>query len=222
MGKDKLRRWKEIKTFNNVIENEFGSDCEFKGNWNSKFFKNDNPIVLELGCGKGEYTVGLANRNKNKNYIGVDIKGARIYIGAKEAYTKKISNVGFLRTRIDFIDRCFEKNEVDEIWLTFSDPQPKKPRKRLTSPLFIERYRNFLKPKGLVHLKTDNSLLFEYTTEEIKEKNYPLLYSSSDIYKELQILKTKEEQEVLQIKTHYEKMFSEKGHLIKYCCFLIN
>ena len=209
MGKDKLRRWKEIKTFNNVIENEFGADCEFKGKWNSKFFKNDNPIVLELGCGKGEYTVGLANRNKNKNYIGVDIKGARIYIGAKEAYTKKLGNVGFLRTRIDFIDRCFEQNEVDEIWLTFSDPQPKKPRKRLTSPLFIERYRNFLKPKGLVHLKTDNSLLYEYSIEEINEKNYPLLYSSSDIYKELQILKTKEEQEVLQIKTHYEKMFSD-------------
>ena len=200
MGKDKLRRWKEIKTFNNVIENEFGADCEFKGKWNSLFFKNDNPIVLELGCGKGEYTVGLANRNKNKNYIGVDIKGARIYIGAKEAYTKKLGNVGFLRTRIDFIDRCFEQNEVDEIWLTFSDPQPKKPRKRLTSPLFIERYRNFLKPKGLVHLKTDNSLLYEYSIEEINEKNYPLLYSSSDIYKELQILKTKEEQEVLQIK----------------------
>ena len=122
MGKDKRRRWKEIKTFNNVIENEFGSDCEFKGNWNSQFFKNDNPIVLELGCGKGEYTVGLANRNKNKNYIGVDIKEQVLVLKS----TQKIS--GFLRTS-DFIDRCFEKNEVDEIWLTFSDPQPKKPEK---------------------------------------------------------------------------------------------
>jgi len=222
LGKDKLRRWKEIEKFKNVIESPFGIDCELKDKWNDCFFKNENPIVLELGCGKGEYTVGLAKLNSNKNYIGVDIKGSRMYIGAKEALTKNLNNVGFLRTRIDFIDKCFGKNEIDEIWLTFSDPQAKKTRKRLTSPLFIDRYRNLIKEKGLVHLKTDSTLLYEYTIEEIEKNNYTLIYQSDEIYNELDILKTEKEIEVLNIRTHYEKLFSDKGHSIKYCCFLIN
>tara|TARA_Y100001933_G_C18922477_1_gene531622 strand:- start:794 stop:1231 length:438 start_codon:yes stop_codon:yes gene_type:complete len=145
-----------------------------------------------------------------------------MYIGAKEALTKNLNNVGFLRTRIDFIDKCFGKNEIDEIWLTFSDPQAKKTRKRLTSPLFIDRYRNLIKEKGLVHLKTDSTLLYEYTIEEIEKNNYTLIYQSDEIYNELDILKTEKEIEVLNIRTHYEKLFSDKGHSIKYCCFLIN
>ena len=143
MGKDKLRRFEEIKLFKNVSEFIYNTPFN-NSNW-TKFLKDNNPGVLELGCGKGEYTVNLAKEDKSKNFIGIDLKGNRLYIGAKQAIDQNLENVHFLRSRIDLIDQCFDQNSVDEIWLTFSDPQPKKPRKRLSSPLFIDRYKKILK-----------------------------------------------------------------------------
>jgi tRNA (guanine-N7-)-methyltransferase len=189
MGKDKIRRFAAIKTYENVFEPTIGEEYEMKGKWHAEYFKNDHPIVLELGCGKGEYSVGLAKHFPNKNFIGVDIKGARMFIGATEAIEQKLDNVAFLRTKIDFITDCFEKNEVDEIWLTFSDPQPNKPNKRLSSAPFVARYRNLLKKGGIVHMKTDSDLLFEYTVEEIKTNNYELLELTWDLYGEFFTIK---------------------------------
>ncbi len=211
-----------MKTFSNVFEAEVGKEFEMKGKWREQYFKNDNPIVLELGCGKGEYAFGLGEFYPDKNFIGVDIKGARMFIGAKDALDKKMSNVAFLRTRIDYITEFFAENEVDEIWLTFSDPQPKKPRKRLSSPLFINRYRQFLKPGGIVHMKTDSDILFEYTEEQIKEQNYECLELTWDLYGELPENIDPKTREIFHIKTHYEKLFTAKGSVIKYCKFRIN
>lgn len=222
MGKDKLRRFAAVKDFNNFFEPILGEPFEMKGNWRQDYFKNDNPIVLELGCGKGEYSVGLANHFKDKNFIGVDIKGSRMYIGAKEALEKKMNNVAFLRTRIDFIENYFAEGEIDEIWLTFSDPQPKKPRKRLSSPLFIERYRKILKPGGIVHMKTDSDLLFEYTEEQIESQPYDCLELTWDLYGELPENIDPLTREIFHIKTHYEKLFTAKGATIKYCKFRIS
>jgi len=220
MGKDKLAKFEAIKGFNNVLEHATEEGDSIKGNWRSKVFKNDNPIVLELGCGKGEYSVGLAEFYPDKNFIGCDIKGNRIFIGAKDALDKKLENVAFLRTRIDYINDFFEENEVDEIWLTFSDPQPKKPRKRLSSPLFIERYRKLLKPGGIVHMKTDSDILFEYTVDEIKDK-YEMIEYTWDLYGELPENLDAVTREIFHIKTHYEKLFTAKGSVIKYCKFKI-
>lgn len=211
-----------MKTFSNVFEAEVGKEFDMKGKWREQYFKNDNPIVLELGCGKGEYAVGLGEFYPDKNFIGVDIKGARMFIGAKDALDKKMNNVAFLRTRIDYITEFFAENEVDEIWLTFSDPQPKKPRKRLSSPLFINRYRQFLKPGGIVHMKTDSDILFEYTEEQIKEQNYECLELTWDLYGELPENIDPKTREIFHIKTHYEKLFTAKGSVIKYCKFRIN
>jgi len=172
VGKDKLRRFAAIKEFKNVFEPVMNQVSDLRGKWRSDVFKNENPIVLELGCGKGEYSVGLGKQYPDKNFIGVDLKGNRIYIGAKEALELNLENVVFLRTRIDFITNFFAENEVDEIWLTFSDPQPKKPNKRLSSQPFVNRYRQFLKKDGIVHMKTDSDLLFEYTQEQIEEHKY--------------------------------------------------
>lgn len=193
-----------------------------KGKWRSMYFKNDNPIVLELGCGKGEYSVGLAKHYPDHNFIGVDIKGSRMFIGAEEALNNEMSNVAFLRTRIDFINDYFEEGEVDEIWLTFSDPQPKKPRKRLSSSLFIDRYRQILKPGGIVHMKTDSDLLFEFTEEQIKEHNYDCLELTWDLYGELPENIDPKIREIFHIKTHYEELFTAKGATIKYAKFKIN
>ncbi len=220
MGKDKLRRFEAIKSFDNVFEPVREQDFEHSGKWNENIFKNQNPIVLELGCGKGEYSVGLGTLFSDKNYIGVEIKGNRIYIGAREAIDKNLNNVAFLRTRIDYIDSYFKEQEVDEIWLTFSDPQPNKPRKRLTSTLFINRYRKFLKPGGLIHLKTDSSVLFDSTIEQIKLNKYELVDLRPDLY--ATVKEGDEEQKIFSIKTHYETLFTKRGHVIKYCCFKIN
>jgi tRNA (guanine-N7-)-methyltransferase len=220
VGKDKLRRFEAIKSFDNVFEPVREQDFEHSGKWNENIFKNENPIVLELGCGKGEYSVGLGSLFSDKNYIGVEIKGNRIYIGAKEAIDNNLKNVAFLRTRIDYIDSYFKENEVDEIWLTFSDPQPNKPRKRLTSTLFINRYRKFLKPGGLIHLKTDSPVLFDSTMEQIKLNKYELVDLRPDLYAEIK--EGEEEQKIFSIKTHYETLFTKRGHVIKYCCFKIN
>ena len=222
MGKDKLKRFEEIKDFSNVLEAPAMEPYEKKGKWHKDIFKNNNPIVLELGCGKGEYSVGLARMYPNKNFIGVDIKGNRIYIGAKESLEEELENVVFLRTRIDFIDNFFDTDEIDEIWLTFSDPQPKKPRKRLSSKPFINRYKKFLKKDGKIHVKTDSDLLFEFTEEEIQSENYKCHSLTWDLYGEDYFGQLSEEQrKTFQIRTHYEKLFSSKGSVIKYCCFSV-
>ena len=220
MGKDKLSKFAAIKEYPHVFEHNEEETLALKGNWRKDFFKNDNPIVLELGCGKGEYSVGLAKHFPNKNFIGCDIKGNRIYIGAKDSLEQGMTNVAFLRTRIDYITDYFSEGEIDEIWLTFSDPQPKKPRKRLSSPLFIDRYRQILKKGGIVHMKTDSNLLFEYTEEEIKEK-YELIESTWDLYGDIKADLDPLTREIFHIKTHYEQLFTSRGSVIKYCKFKI-
>lgn len=222
MGKDKLRRFALMQEFDNVFQPAVNHDFPMKGKWREQYFKNDGPIVLELGCGKGEYTVGLAKHFPEKNFIGVDIKGARMFIGAKEALETKMTNVAFLRTRIDFICDYFSENEVDEIWLTFSDPQPKKPRKRLSSTIFVDRYRRILKEGGVVHMKTDSDILFEYTEEQIKEQNYDCLELTWDLYGSLPESIDPQTREIFHIKTHYEQLFTAKGSVIKYCRFKIS
>lgn len=222
MGKDKIRRFAAIKEYSNVFEPVIGEEYEMKGKWRSDYFKNENPIILELGCGKGEYSVGLAKHFPEKNFIGADIKGARMYIGATEALEEGLGNVAFLRTKIDFINQSFAENEVDEIWLTFSDPQPNKPNKRLSSVPFMERYRKLLKPGGIVHMKTDSDLLFHFTEEEIKANKYELLELTWDLYGELPENIDPKTKEIFHIKTHYEKMFTAKGSVIKYCKFKID
>ena len=225
MGKDKLRRFALMKTFDHVVEPELkdvlSGNFQLKGKWHSEFFKNDNPIVLELGCGKGEYAVGLAQRYPEKNFLGVDIKGARMFIGAQQAIDRKLDNVGFLRTRIEFIHAFFDENEIDEIWLTFSDPQPNKPKKRLSYKRYIDMYRAFLKPGGIVHMKTDSDLLYESTLEEITEHGYKIIQDTADLYGTLIHDLDSETQEIMQIKTHYEALFSAKGFKIKYIKFVI-
>lgn len=225
MAKNKLRRFREMKEWSNCFEPSLDpktrEEFPLKGKWNEDYFGNNHPIVLELGCGKGEYSIGLANHYPDKNFIGVDIKGARIWVGAKEALEQDFRNVAFLRTKIDFIHNYFGKEEIDEIWLTFSDPQPKKPKKRLTSKLFIDRYREILKPGGIVHLKTDSDLLFESTLEEIAEHKYDLLESTRDLYSEIDQHLDQTTKDIFHIKTHYEKLFTAKGAVIKYCKFRI-
>lgn len=226
MGKNKISRFAENRTFDHVLQPTFtelqAADLRFKGCWNSDFFKRDAPLVLELGCGGGEYTVGLAQLQPQKNYIGIDIKGARIWRGAKTAKELGLNNVAFVRTHVDHILHCFGRHEVSEIWLTFSDPQIGKARKRLTSPLFLARYREILKPDGLIHLKTDSPLLYEYTLEQIEENKLPTYERSAEVYAELVQRVSPEEQAVLNIKTYYEQMWLEEGRTIHYVRFGIN
>ena len=217
MTKKKLQRFAEMETFSNVFQPELmevlGRDFHLKGLWKEQCFKNKNPLVLELGCGKGEYTTGLARRFHNKNFIGIDIKGARIWRGARTALGEKLGNVMFLRTRIEFIGSFFGPGEVDEIWLTFPDPQLKKRRKRLTSSRFLNSYRRFLKPDGLVHLKTDNTVLYEFTLDLIRQNNLLLRCCSNDLYHSGLV------DEILDIKTFYESQFLNQGMKINYLCF---
>ena len=223
MGKDKLKRFSQNKTFNNLFQPQIEYNAKnhaLKGAWHQKF-NNDNPIILELGCGRGEYTVELAKQFLAKNFVGIDIKGARLWRGAKSAIEEDIINVKFLRTKIDFIEKFFKPEEVDEIWLTFSDPQPKKPRKRLTSPLFIDRYKNVLKKDGILHLKTDSELLYQYTIEEINENNYQIVHNIPDIYSRFDSI-GEELKNVLSIKTFYEEKWLKLNKSIKYLCFRID
>jgi tRNA (guanine-N7-)-methyltransferase len=226
MAKKKLERFMDIQTMDFVIEptmDQIKDDSfHLKGKWREDLFQNDHPIVLELGCGKGEYAVGLGKKYPNKNFIGVDIKGARIWYGANAVREEGLNNIAFLRTRIDFIKAFFAENEIDEIWLTFSDPQPKKPKKRLTSRLFSERYMKFLKPGGIVHVKTDSSWLFASTLEQIDQHNYSLIQKTWDLYGEFEKDLDADTQEILSIKTHYEQIFSDKGYDIKYVKYKIH
>ena len=186
MSKGKLQKFAEMETFSNVFQYPYSvvENVPFamKGRWRDDYFHNANPIVLELGCGKGEYTVGLAKLYPEVNFIGVDIKGARMHTGAKQALEEGLPNAAFLRTNIEIIDRFFAPGEVQEIWLTFSDPQMKHPRKRLTSTFFMERYRRFLADGGTVHLKTDSNFLFTYTTCMVERNGLPLLFRTEDLY----------------------------------------
>ena len=186
---------------------------DMKGNWNRDFFKNDNPIVLELGCGRGEYTVGLARRYAGKNFIGVDIKGARMWTGATEALNEGLKNAAFLRTNIEIIDRFFAPGEVSEIWLTFSDPQMKKATKRLTSTYFMERYRRFLVPGGVIHLKTDSNFMFTYTKYMIEANRLPVEFVTDDLYH------SGMDDDILSIRTYYEQQWLDRGLNIKYIKF---
>jgi tRNA (guanine-N7-)-methyltransferase len=222
MAKKKLQRFADVATMPFVVEPPIemvlNDNSPMKGNWRKDMFKNDNPIVLELGCGKGEYAVALGKKYPNKNYIGVDIKGARIWYGASTVREEKIKNVAFLRTRIDYTNYFFAENEIDEIWLTFSDPQKKRPRKRLTSKIFVDRYKQFLKPGGIIHVKTDSSLLFASTLEQIELQGYELLEKSWDLYAEM----PEDLDQDTKIKTHYEQIFTDKGFDIKYVKFKIH
>ncbi len=221
MGKGKLQKFAEMETFRNVFQYPYSViesvPFEMKGRWRDEYFHNQNPIVLELGCGKGEYTVGLARMFPDINFIGVDIKGARMHKGAKEAISENLANVAFLRTNIEFIDRFFGEDEVQEIWLTFSDPQMKNPRKRLSSTYFMERYRRFLADKGIVHLKTDSNFLFTYTRYMVEHNSLPLLFSTEDLYHTDGI--DEATRQILGIKTYYEQQWIERGLNIKYMKF---
>ncbi len=220
MGKKKLLRFKEILEFDNVVQAATdlvaGRKHEYYGKWAEKFFGNHSPLVLELGCGKGEYTTGLAEMNPAINFIGVDIKGSRMWKGAKYAFDNNLTNVAFLRTRVEFISLFFAMDEVSEIWLTFPDPQIKKARKRLTSSLFLNRYRRFLKSGGLVHLKTDSRGLYDYTLSVIRSNKLELLEAETDIYSSGRVSDT------LSIKTYYEQQFLETGKPITYLKFRID
>lgn len=211
MAQKKLIRFKEIKTFSNVLE----YPENMKGKW-GHFFKNNNPLVLELACGKGEYTTGLAELYPGKNFIGVDIKGNRLWAGAKTALNKNISNAAFLRTQIDKIDEYFSKDEVDEIWITFPDPylRTSKARKRLTHPKFLRLYKRFLKPNGLIHLKTDSPDLYQFTRTVTDLYGLKIISDINDLYKN-------EISEELKIKTHYESLDIAKSNKIFYLSFTL-
>lgn len=191
---------------------------EQKGKWRD-YFGNDNPIVLELGCGKGEYTVELARLYPDMNFIGVDIKGARMWTGATQALDERLANVAFLRTNIEIIDRFFGEGEVQEIWLTFSDPQMKNPRKRLSSTYFLERYRRFLKDGGTIHIKTDSNFLFTYTTYMVEHNGLPVLFRTEDLYHTYGI--DEQTKKILGIRTYYESMWIERGLNIRYMKFAL-
>jgi tRNA (guanine-N7-)-methyltransferase len=223
VGKNKLQRFAENKTFLNVFEPPYTevsqNKFDLKGNWNKQYFNNDNPIVVEVGCGRGEYTVGLAQRYPDKNFVGIDIKGARIWHGANYAIKNDLKNIAFVRSRVDFIDAVFSRNEVSEIWITFPDPQPStaKEFKRLTSARFLNRYYSVLKKEGVIHLKTDNAGLYNYTMEVIKHHELKLHFNTDDLYNynaNNVFIK-----EASAFKTYYEELFTGKGHLIHYICF---
>jgi len=221
MGKGKLAKFAEMAKNPLVVECPMAAvmQVEFplRGRWHEDFFHNPNPIVLELGCGRGEYTVGLGKQMPDKNFIGVDIKGARMWTGAKEAFQSGMKNVGFLRTNIEFIQRFFAPNEVSEIWLTFSDPQMKKVTKRLTSTYFLERYRQFVCDGGIIHLKTDSNFLFTYTEELLKANNIEPEYRTRNLYSPTSVDGLGEEASSIQ--TYYESMWRARGIDIKYLCF---
>jgi len=215
MPKIKEKRMEEVRTFENTFDwHDYNSKNPFpKGSWNADIFKNENPIVLELACGKGEYSTGLGKLYPDKNFVGFDLKGNRLWVGAQRALDQELENVRFFRAYIDHLDQFFEKEEVSDIWIIFPDPQLKKDRKKLTSPKFLKLYRPLLKSGATINLKTDSQELYEFTKEVIEEQNLQLLRDIKDVHKECQ------EDPELSIKTYYEKMHLEKGKLIKFISF---
>lgn len=222
MGKDKLRKWEENAAFSHVFEPDLKSIVDGatwnRGNWADKVFGNGLPITLELGCGKGEYTVGLARRHPDRNFIGVDIKGHRFWRGAKTAQEEGLFNVAFLRTKIEFVQNFFAEGEVSEIWLTFSDPQPKdeKGTKRITSEVFLRRYQQFMKPGGLIHVKSDSPLLYALSKAGWTEAGFPVLEDSQDVHGDLVHRVAPDFAEVLRIRTYYESRWLDEGKKIHY------
>ncbi len=220
MGKNKLKKFEDMDSYPHVLQYPFAKIQEqgfdLKGKWNEVFFKNNNPIVLELGCGKGEYTVGLASMFPEKNFIGIDIKGSRMWTGAKASLEQNMTNVGFLRTNIELITYFFAENEVAEIWITFPDPQMKKANKRLTSTRFMALYRRIMKTDGIIHLKTDSPFLYTYTNLLTEKNALEVLVNSSDLYNGEWV------NEILSIQTFYEKQWIGRGLSIKYIQFKLN
>ena len=217
MSKNKLSKFADMAQYPHVFQCPYSQlsqeGFEMRGKWASDFFRNSNPVVLELGCGRGEYTVGLAEKFPNMNFIGVDIKGSRMWAGATESLQKGMKNVAFLRTNIEIIDRFFAPGEVSEIWLTFSDPHMKKATKRLTSTYFMERYRRFLVDGGIVHLKTDSNFMFTYTKYMVEHNALPVEFVTDDLYHSGLV------DDILGIQTYYEKQWLSRGLNIKYLKF---
>lgn len=220
MTKCKLKKYAQIATFPNVIQINKPiplSDYYLKGQWNTEYFKNKNPIVVELGCGKGEYSLALAKQHPEKNFIGIDIKGDRIWRGAQNALQQNIPNIAFLRIQIEWINLFFSDNEINEIWITFPDPQPNKPKthKRLTSPAFLQRYAKVCTENAIIHLKTDNKNFYNYTLKVINEFKLPILFNSNDLYA------SELPDNILNTQTYYEQMFRNKGETICYIKFIL-
>ena len=221
-SKNKLKRFRENETFSNVIQPTrdqlVNKEFDIKGNWNKLVFKNNKPLVLELGCGKGEYSIGLAEKYPDKNFIGIDIKGARFWRGAKTAVQEGINNVAFLRTQIELIDFAFAEHEVDEIWITFPDPQIKykRTKHRMTNTEFLQRYKKILKPDGVVNLKTDSEFMHGYTLGLLHGEGHEVLYANHNVYKQ-----EGSPEEVTSIQTHYESIYLEKNKAITYIRFKI-
>lgn len=217
MGKNKLKRFEEMKGFDHVFEPNWddlsSKNFRLKGKWKNEFFNNKNPIVLELGCGKGEYAVNLAQAYPNKNFIGIDIKGARMWVGSKKAIELGLENIAFVRTKIELIQMLFEENEINEIWLTFPDPQIKKLKKRLSSASFLNSYKKLLDTEGRIHLKTDSELMFGFTKDIAIENDLPIFDECTDIYTQ------RTNDKLLTIKTFYEKQYLARDIKIKYLQF---
>lgn len=219
-SKNKLRRFKENETFANVIqpsrEDVLNNSLDLKGKWREKFFKNDHPLILELGCGKGEYSVNLAKAFPESNFLGIDIKGARFWRGAKTALEENLNNVGFLRTQIELVDQIFDEDEVDEIWITFPDPQIKykRTKHRLTNPEFLLKYKKVLRPGGIVHLKTDSEFMHGYTLGLLSGLGELIEYANHDVY-----VNHGAPKEVTEIQTFYEKQYLEEEKAITYVRF---
>ena len=220
MGKNKLSKFADLATFEHVVQITYkelqSEEFRFKGKWSKDFFGNNHPVILELGCGKGEYTVKLAQHFPEINFIGLDIKGSRMWKGATQAMNLGLKNVGFLRTNIENIPLFFGKDEIAEIWLTFPDPQMKKTRKRLTATNFIENYRKIMVPNGIIHLKSDSNFMYLYTKEMVTENGLEIIQNTGDLYHS-EIL-----DEVLSIQTFYEKQWLDRGITIKYLSFMLN
>lgn len=222
MGKGKLKRFEENDQFSHVIQpltsEVLNADYPLKGKWKSEYFKSEHPLVLELGCGKGEYTIGMSRAFPDKNFIGIDIKGARLWRGAKTIAEEGIPNAAFIRTRIEFIKSLFGEAEINEIWITFPDPQLKirRAKKRLTSSGFLENYRQFLHPEGIVHLKTDSKELYDYTLALLQQNRFEILDATDNLYA------SHSGNPILEIKTHYEELFTKEGKTITYLRFRLN